>query len=96
VGRVDHVDVEREIYGSREPGSVSAHPASHIDGLDVQARRLFALMLRRSAYAYLHQPRDQPTLGDPRECAGMREAVPLELVVEIRMGVELQHREPRV
>ena len=66
----------------------------HLDRVDAESRDLITLMRRQRADADLHQPAAQFLFHDPREGAGVRKAIALELVVEIavRIDVEDGHR----
>ena len=55
--------------------------------------RLIAAVPRHRANPDLNQPIRQPLLHDPGERTRVREAIAFELVVEIRMRVDLQDRE---
>jgi hypothetical protein len=56
---------------------------------------LIALMRRQRADADLHQPAAQFIFHDPRERAGVRETIALELVVEIAVRVDVEDRDLR-
>ena len=54
-----------------------------------QPRGLGALVGVQRADAHLHQPRDQPFLQRASERAGVREAIAIQLVVQVRVRVDM-------
>ena len=90
---IETVEIERDVDvpGRRRPGAIG--PGAHVDLLDAKSLRLIAAVPGHRAEPDLHQPSGQPFLHDPGERTGVREAVAFELVVEIRMRVDLQDRQ---
>ena len=68
----------------------------HLDHLDAETRDLLPLMGVGRADADLDEAAGEPLFHDPGERAGVREAIALELVVEVGMRVEVQDRKVRV
>ena len=77
-------------------GPSAAGDVLHLDRVDVEAPDLIALMRRQRADADLHESPAQLFLHDPRERAGVRKAIALELVVKIAVGVDVKDRGRRV
>ena len=90
---IETVEIERDVDmpGRRRPGAVG--PGAHVDLLDAKSLRLIAPVPGHRADPDLDQPSGQPFFHDARERTGVREAVAFELVVEIRVRVDLQDRE---
>src|SRR6185295_6504502 len=93
--RVQRIQVYRDVDGCVEgDAQVIAHMA-HLDDLDTEPARLRALMPAGRANPDLHQAIRESILHDPRERTRVRETVTLELVVEVRVRVDVKDRELR-
>src|SRR5204863_8469866 len=88
-GRVEAVEVDRDVERTVEVRAHSRGPGAHVDHLDAEALDLGALAGAHRPDADLHESGDQPLLEDARERTSVRIAIVFEDVVEIGMRVDL-------
>ena len=91
---LDGVEVERQVDRPVEPKRGAVPPGAHVEHLDPEPLRLLALVPVIVRMPTWTSRSARPLLQDARERAGVREAVALELVVEVGVGVEVQDGEP--
>ena len=91
--RLEYVEIEAEIHRLLEAERQALAPALHLDELHAEPSRLFPLVPVERPGTDLHQPVGQALLHDPGEGTGVGEAVALELVPQVAMGVEVEDGE---
>ena len=93
--RIQAIHVHRHVHRPVDQRPHAGRPRAHVDDFHAEARCLLLLVRRQRADADLHQPARQPFLHDARERAGMRIPIALELVVQVRMRIDVQDGRPR-
>src|SRR5262247_2286873 len=94
--RIKSVNVERDVDRRVEFELEIIEEIFHLDDFDAESLDLFALMSSRRADTDLDEPFDQPFFHNSRERAGVRVAVALKFVVDVRVRVEMQDAQTRV
>jgi hypothetical protein len=92
-GGIQSVQIHREVDRTFHDWAHSGLPRPHVDHFDTKPLRLALLVAVHRSDPDLHQPPSQSLFHDPGERAGVREAVPLELVVQVGMGIDVEDRE---
>ena len=90
--RVEHVDVDRDVHRTVDRRHRHDALASLVD-LDAEALGLRPLVWGHGANPELDETGNLALLHDPSERARMGIPIAVELVVEIRMRIEMQERE---
>ena len=93
-GRIVSIQIQRQINRSIELGRQIRAPVAHVYTLDPKAFGLLALMRVHRGDAHLHKAYDLPHLHHPRKGSAMPQWPDVLLIIEVRMGVNVQHIEP--
>lgn len=88
--RIERVHVERDVHGALDFHAVERGQMPHLDDLDAEFLRLFALMSSHGPNANLDQALGGALFHDPGKWTGVRKPVALEFIVEIGMGIEVK------
>src|SRR5437899_1831848 len=93
---IERVEIQRDVDRTVQIEWLAWLILAHRHDLHAKTVCLLALVRVHGANAHLHEPRRQSLLQDPREWAGMRSAAALELIIQIRVSINMQNRHARM
>ena len=88
-GGVEDIHIERDVYRAGEFEFVERGQVAHFDDFHSEAPALLALVAIHGANAKLDEAFGTPFFHHAGEGAGVGEAVAIEFVIEVGMGVEV-------
>ena len=93
---IQRIHVKRNISRPRSFQCLVRGKGAHFEYFDAKALGLLSLMLVEGSNSYLHQPRRQPRFHNARKRTSVREAISLELVIQIGMRIEMKDCQRRM